>query len=86
MWGIRDKAFFIGNGNSWSISPANSVRCKNNGIYFVDDIEDGLGHDAGVYNVETWQTEFFRFGAAIIPSGNSLATWITPGLTPNTFR
>ncbi|GMN22543.1 hypothetical protein TIFTF001_047449 [Ficus carica] len=82
---IGDKAFFVGRGNSWGISHADTVNCSSNSIYYSDDTESGLGLDNGIYDLETMQTELLGFGANV-PSSQPLATWITPSLTPSTFR
>ncbi|GMN26758.1 hypothetical protein TIFTF001_047830 [Ficus carica] len=82
---IGDKAFFVGSGNSWSISLADTVNCSSNSIFYGDDLEGGLGLDNGIYDLETLQTELLRFGANV-PRSQPLTTWITPSLTPCTFR
>ncbi|GMN72318.1 hypothetical protein TIFTF001_052832, partial [Ficus carica] len=85
VWSIEDKAFFVGNGNSWSINLSHTVNCNSNSIFYGDDIEGGFGLDNGIYDLETLQTEFLRFGANV-PCSQPLATWLTPCLTPSTFR
>ena len=85
VYNIEDKAFFVGNGNSWSISQASAVNCKNNSIYFVDDNLDHDwalvgGIDIGVYNIETCFTDSINFGVVETSLGPR-STWITPGLT-----
>nr|GMN70880.1 hypothetical protein TIFTF001_054003 [Ficus carica]GMN70891.1 hypothetical protein TIFTF001_054007 [Ficus carica] len=85
VWSIGDKAFFVGSGNSCSISLAHTVNCNSNSIFYGDDTEGGLGLDNGIYDLETWQIESLRFGAEV-PRSQPQTTWITPSLTPSTFR
>ncbi|GMN57745.1 hypothetical protein TIFTF001_026842 [Ficus carica] len=85
VWSIEDKAFFVGNGNSWSINLSHTVNCNSNSIFYGDDMEGGFGLDNGIHNLETLQIELLRFGANV-PHSQPLATWITPSLTPSTFR
>ncbi|PON43611.1 hypothetical protein TorRG33x02_333510 [Trema orientale] len=59
---INDKAVnFIGNGNSWSVSQANCVKCRTNSTCYTDDMKSGSGRDVGVYFMETGNTESLRF-------------------------
>ncbi|GMN57738.1 hypothetical protein TIFTF001_026843 [Ficus carica] len=85
VWCIGDKAFFVGNGNSWSISLAHTVNCNSNSIFYGDDMKGVLGLDNGIYDLETWQTESLMFGADV-PRSQPHTTWITPSLTPSTFH
>ncbi|GMN57736.1 hypothetical protein TIFTF001_026844 [Ficus carica] len=85
VWSIGDKAFFVGSGNSWSISLAHTVNCNSNSIFYGDDTEGGLGLDNGIYDLQTWQTESLRFGVDV-PRFQPHSTWITLSLTPSTFR
>ncbi|GMN75357.1 hypothetical protein TIFTF001_056838 [Ficus carica] len=82
---IGDKAFFVGNGNSWRISLARTFNSNSNNIFYGDVMEGGLSLNNEIYDLETWQTECLRFGADI-PYSQPRATWITPSLTPSTFR
>ena len=82
---IGDKAFFVGNGNSRRISLACTVNCNSNNNFYHDDMEGGLSLNNEIYDLETWQTKCLRFGADI-PCSQPRATWITPSLTPSTFR
>lgn len=82
---IGDKAFFAASGNSWRISLARTVNCNSNHIFYGDDMEGELSLNNEIYDLETWQTECLGFGADI-PCSPPHATWMTPSLTPSTFR
>ncbi|GMN29607.1 hypothetical protein TIFTF001_051729 [Ficus carica] len=75
VWSIEDKAFFVGNGNSWSINLSHTVNCNSNSIFYGDDMEGGFGLDNGIYDLETLQTEFLSLAKIVICSGIVILPW-----------
>ncbi|XP_027123252.1 probable F-box protein At4g22060 [Coffea arabica] len=87
---LGDRAIFLGDNISMSVSAANLINIRGNSIYFIGSKvehwwrydEHFVDRDSGVYNMASRIVEPFYFGADY-PSYYSCPVWLTPTLCYN---
>ncbi|OMO68476.1 hypothetical protein CCACVL1_19935 [Corchorus capsularis] len=78
---LGDRALFVGEGNSWSVTTTNDLNCRQSCIYFTDDNWDqngrGGSHDSdiGLYDIVSNRIGRLEFGSHS-PSDHSSRTII----------
>ncbi|KAL6997663.1 hypothetical protein U1Q18_007789 [Sarracenia purpurea var. burkii] len=88
LGGLGDRALFIGDNNSLSISSVDDANCDANCIYFTDDDserwpvdEDDHGKsDIGMYNMADRSIRFLDFGEDFAIH-YSCPVWVSPAVT-----
>lgn len=84
---LGDRAIFVGDNISMSVSTTKLINCRGNSIYFIGSKvehcwrydEHFVDRDSGVYNMASGIVEPFYFGADY-PSHYSCPIWLTPTL------